>query len=159
MLHTGLPYREGNVALSSPVSRFILTTHHAEDVADSVRGWLRRAETQENIYYFSVEVEAELVGQIFLHDIDKLAGEALVGYHLFEPQWRGQGVGSQALKLLQRFVTMETTLMKLILITSADNSASWRAAEKAGFTYAGPPREDPTGVLLSWRSSNLSIQP
>ncbi len=158
MLHTGLPHREGNVTLSPPVPRVILTAHHADDVAVSVMDWLRRAETQEDIYYFSVEVGAELVGQIFLHDIDKLAGEALVGYHLFESHWRGRGIGSQALKLLQRFVATETTLMKLILITSADNPASRRAAEKAGFTYAGPPREDPTGVLLTWRSSNVSNQ-
>ena len=37
-----------------------------------------------------------------------------------------------------------------IVITSADNAASRRVAEKRGFRHDGAPREDPTGVLLRW---------
>ena len=148
--YAGIGYREGNVALSPPAPQRILVTPHADDVADSVKEWVNRAEVQSDICYFSIEVEGELAGQIFLHDIDLSTGAALVGYHLFEPRWRGRGIGTQALKLLQKYVTADTTLTKLVLITSADNIASRRAAEKAGFTHAGPPLEDPTGILLTW---------
>jgi hypothetical protein len=112
------------------VARLILAAGHADDVRESVKGWLRRAEMDEDIYYFSIHADEELVGQIFLHDIDETAGEALVGYHLFDYQARGRGVGTKALQLLQRFVQTETTLKRLILITSADNAASRRAAER-----------------------------
>ena len=128
----------------------IIAQHHTQDVEESVQEWLRRAKIERDIVYFSVEVGRQLAGQIFLHDIDEQSGEGLVGYHLFQPGWRGRGVGTQALKLLQRFVAAETSLKKLILITSAGNIASRRAAEKAGFAYVGSPHEDPTGVLLTW---------
>jgi hypothetical protein len=51
---------------SSPVARAILTAPCAADVADSVHEWLRRAEIQEDVYYFSIQVGPELVGQILL---------------------------------------------------------------------------------------------
>ncbi len=158
-LHTGSPYQDRDVTLSAPVARLILAAGHADDVRESVKGWLRRAEMDEDIYYFSIHADEELVGQIFLHDIDETAGEALVGYHLFDYQARGRGVGTKALQLLQRFVQTETTLKRLILITSADNAASRRAAEKASFTYVGSPREDPTGVLLTWSTCPSPNQP
>jgi RimJ/RimL family protein N-acetyltransferase len=67
-------------------------------------------------------------------------------------------VGTQALKLLKVFVTNATNLRRLVLITSADNVASRRAAEKAGFLYAGPPQEDPTGIVLVWDAPGSSNQ-
>jgi RimJ/RimL family protein N-acetyltransferase len=90
------------------------------------------------------------VGQIFLHDIEPRQGVSLVGYHLFEREMRGRGIGTRALRLLQRFVIETDELRALVLITSGDNVASRRAAEKAGFVHIGPPREDPTGVALRW---------
>jgi RimJ/RimL family protein N-acetyltransferase len=41
---------------------------------------------------------------------------------------------------------------ELVVITSADNLASRRAAEKCGFVADGTPREDPTGIVLRWRA-------
>jgi ribosomal-protein-serine acetyltransferase len=155
MLHAGSSYEGGNISILAPVPARILAAHHAEDVADAVQEWLQRAQTEDSTYYFSIESGGNLVGQVVLHDIDETAGEALVGYHLFQPEWRGKGIGSTALRLLQHFVAAETDLRTLILITSGDNVASCRAAEKAGFRYVGRPREDPSGVLLTWHTAPL----
>jgi hypothetical protein len=48
-------------------------------------------------------------------------------------------------------VVTNTELNKLVVITTADNVASVRTAEKSGFVQVGAPREDPAGVCLIWR--------
>jgi RimJ/RimL family protein N-acetyltransferase len=120
---------------------------YADDVQGAVQEWSSRAESEHGILYFSIQAGDDVVGQIFLHDIDEYNHEALVGHHLFQQAWRGRGIGSHALILLQQYVTRKTTLKRLMLITAGENIASRRAAKKAGFRYAGSPREDPTGVL------------
>ncbi len=151
-LHSGTPYRVGNVALTAPDRQRIMAAPQDDDVRDAVTEWLSRAEKDQSIYYFAVDVDHVPVGQIFLHDIDDETGEALVGYHLFAKRSRGHGIGTVALQLLKDFVADATGLSRLVLITSADNVASRRAAEKAGFVYVGAPREDRNGVLLVWHT-------
>ncbi|MGH2352707.1 MAG: GNAT family N-acetyltransferase [Chloroflexota bacterium] len=103
------------------------------------------------LFHFSIEWGGTPVGQIMLHDIDRQAHEALVGYHLFEPRFRGQGDGTRTLALLQRFIQEETDLERVVIITSDDNLASQRIAQKCGFVYTGAPREDPVhGVVCQW---------
>jgi RimJ/RimL family protein N-acetyltransferase len=147
---------EGNISVRPPDPAAIRGTTVAPDVAASVATWLSRALERDDVCYFSIyegNYEGErLVGQILLHDIQFPDGEALVGYHLFQTADRGRGIGTVALRLLQRFVIEHTTLTKLVIITSADNLASRRMAERCGFRFSGPPREDPTGVALLWRA-------
>ena len=65
---------------------------------------------------------------------------------------RGRGTGTKMLTLLQRYVREETTLRRLVAITSDDNVASQRIALKCGFVHTGPPREDPVhGMCFEWR--------
>jgi RimJ/RimL family protein N-acetyltransferase len=61
---------------------------------------------------------------------------------------RGRGVGTEAVRLLVRYVRDATDLEMLVIITAGDNVRSRRVAEKNGFTLAGPPREDPTGLCF-----------
>jgi RimJ/RimL family protein N-acetyltransferase len=136
------------VSLRPPDPGALRAAGAGSDVAASVTRWLAEAEARDDVYYFAVCHADELVGQIFLHDIEPNAGEALVGYHLFRPGDRGRGIGARALALLLAFVRDHTALRRLIVITSADNVASRRVAEKNGFRYAGAPREDPDGILL-----------
>jgi RimJ/RimL family protein N-acetyltransferase len=145
-------HAEGNISVRPPDPAAIRGTIVAPDVAASVATWLSRALERDDICYFSIYEGERLVGQILLHDILFPDGEALVGYHLFQPMDRGRGIGTVALRLLQRFVIEHTTLTKLVIITSADNLASRRLAERCGFRFSGPPREDPTGVALLWRA-------
>jgi RimJ/RimL family protein N-acetyltransferase len=125
----------------------------AADVESEVRHWSAEALVRDDIYYFSVfadQLDAP-IGQILLHDMNRGTGESLVAYHLFAPRWRGRGIGTKALHLLQQFVVSETTLTKLIIITSRDNVASQTIAQKGGFTYVGTPWEDPIhGVVFTW---------
>jgi RimJ/RimL family protein N-acetyltransferase len=138
------------VAIGSIEPAFVRTASKSPDIARAGEHWLQRAEQGDDTYYFGVFLGERLVGQILLHDIDPGTGEALVAYHLFEPDLRGRGIGTRALGLLGQFVADETGLRRLVMITSSDNIASRRIAEKNGFVHIGAPREDPSGVLMIW---------
>ena len=155
-LYSGPPLTDpgpgSGVSLVPPDPAAIRRAPVAPDVAGSVDRWLARAAADDADLYFSVLWRGGLVGQILLHDVDRAAGEALVGYHLLEPRFRGQGVGTALLGLLQRYVAAETGLTRLVIITDVENTASRRIAEKCGFSLVGVPREDPLrGVVYEWR--------
>jgi len=157
-LHAGHVYHQGSVSIGPPNPEEVRSFPISADVVDEVNHWLSSAMEHDAVYYFSIWRAEELVGQIFLHDINWQVGEALVGYHLFDPGHRGLGIGTRALTLLKTFVAENTGLAKLVIITSADNLASQRIAQKCNFTYVGVPREDPHGLVYQWANpSHASI--
>lgn len=113
--------------------------------------WLEAAISEDAIIYFSIETDDRLVGEIFVHDIVPDRSEGMVGYHIFNPAERGQGIGRAALDLLLSWVTRETGIHHLFVITREDNDASRRLVEGAGFSYVGPAREDANRVVYEWR--------
>jgi RimJ/RimL family protein N-acetyltransferase len=149
-LHQGDRYREGLVSIGIPNPERIGQALIAEDVAQEVAGSLAWALQAEDVYYFSIYDQEALVGQIFLHDIDWQAGTGMIGYHLFQPSYRGQGIGTKSLGLLQQFVLEATELKQLVIITGEENIASRRMAEKCGFEYIGKAREDAMHVVYQW---------
>ncbi len=112
--------------------------------------WLPAAVTGNDMRYFSVYEGTQLVGQVYLHDIDWQSGEALIGYDLFEPRFRGRGIGTHALTLLQQYAAASTSLTSLIIITVEDNHASRRIAEKCGFVPTGAARENLRWIVWRW---------
>lgn len=150
-LHAGTLYTDDDVSIAPPDPGAVRRAMPSSDVAPNIERWLTEAEARDDVCYFSVYRGAELVGQIMLHDIDEAAGESLVGYHLFEPRFRGRGIGAKALGLLQRFVVRETELRSLVAIAMRDNIASCSVARKSGFVESGAAREDPVnGVVFRW---------
>ncbi len=152
-LHQGQPYKANTVALEAPIPSAINNATLAEDVRASEGHWFAEALKDDSLYYFAVTESGEVVGQVLLHDIDLEANVALVAYALFEPTNRRRGIGTEMLNLLQRFVVEATNIKKLVIITSRDNLASQRIAEKCGFTFIGVSREDPTnGMVFEWEA-------
>jgi RimJ/RimL family protein N-acetyltransferase len=126
--------------------------HQARDTeATWERDYLGESLRDSKVRYFSIIVEGQLVGEIFLHDIGAdRPDSALVGYALFGPQFRGQGFGTEALRLLISEVAGGSELNELVVITAADNVSSRRIAEKNGFVESGLAREDPEAVSYIW---------
>src|SRR4051794_8896956 len=94
-------YYNGDIRISPPNLSEIRQTSINQDVLESVDTWLPLAlKAEREVVYFSIYQQEKLVGQIFLHDGNSQTGEFLVGYHLFQPEYRGQGIGTSALNLL-----------------------------------------------------------
>jgi RimJ/RimL family protein N-acetyltransferase len=150
-IHAGRDYTDGAVSIGPPDLAAIRRAIPDSDVAPPITRWLAAAQARADVYYFGVVWRGRTVGQILLHDMDSSEGTALVAYHLFAARDRGQGVGTAALGLVLRFVMDATSLTRVVSITSRDNLASRRIAQKCGFTFAGAPREDPVnGVVYRW---------
>lgn len=157
MIYGGDPLGRGRVRLTAGSGANLTALADTElwrsaggaltNMRDAIREWTKAAEERDDVVLFEIAVDGEPAGQIFLHDIDEQRGESLVGYHLLA-EHRRRGVGTEALGLLVDHVREETSLETLVIITSGDNMASRRIAEKAGFWLVGPPREDPTGLCF-----------
>ena len=71
---------------------------------------------------------------------------AAAGSHCWEigimlvPEFRGRGYGTQAQRLLARYLFTHTTVHRICAATEVDNIAEQRALEKAGFTREGVTR-------------------
>ena len=149
--YTGQPYGQDQVTIGSPEPNLLPSIVATSDVKDSIEHWFLEAQRREDILYFSIFLDQKLIGQILLHEMNAHTGESLVAYHLFSPQMRGQGIGTQALRLLKSYVLRQTTLKKLVIITSRDNLASQYIARKCEFQDVGTSREDPVnGMVFEW---------
>jgi RimJ/RimL family protein N-acetyltransferase len=146
--HTGSPYTDGSISIGPPDVERIRRAPLAEDVAGDVAHYLATAPYEPSLYYFCVYAGQIPVGQIVLHDINLATGESLIGYCLFAPHLRGRGIGTRALRLLQQYVVEQTTLTRLVIITSTDNLASQTIARKCGFAFTGGAWEDPENLLV-----------
>lgn len=117
-----------------------------ENVVLALESWTKAALERDDVFLFEIAEEGRPVGQVFLHDIDHTTGECLVGYHLLNAEFRGRGIGTEALGLLLEYVREKTALTQLVIITAGDNARPRRIAEKCGFVLAGPAREDQSAL-------------
>jgi RimJ/RimL family protein N-acetyltransferase len=156
-MHSGKTYDKGDVSLAAPNRNAVeaAISGNSEDAA--WRTWREQAATQDDIYYFAIHLNDVVVGELFLHDIDLNAEEALLGYRIFSRTNRGRGIGRQALHLLLEFVGNETSLKRLVIITAEENFPSRRMAEHCGFELVGPAWEDPQMVVYEWKSSQAQL--
>lgn len=148
MFYRGRCYTQDRVSIGPFDPSFLKFASVASDVREPARHWVSESAGREDILYFSIFLGKELSGQILLHDLNTQTWESLVAFHLFSTQIRGQGIGTQALRLLQSYVMSQTVLRKLVIITSRDNLASQRIAQKCGFQYGGSSREDPVNEMV-----------
>jgi RimJ/RimL family protein N-acetyltransferase len=149
---TQVSYHEGDISIHPPDPAAIRNTPVDAEAADSVKYWLPLAlDEEQTVIYFSISRQGQLVGHIFLHDMNQVTGEALIGYYLFQPHYRGQGIGAKALRLLLRYASDHTEFHHLVIITGEENVASRRIAEKCGFSCTGPAREGPPLICYEWR--------
>ncbi|NND04021.1 MAG: GNAT family N-acetyltransferase [Acidimicrobiia bacterium] len=80
------------------------------------------------------------VGLVFL-GLDRVRGQCRLGYWLI-PSARGQGRGTQAVRLASRWVLNETHVHRLVARVALDNEASLTLLRRLGFVKEG--------VLRSW---------
>jgi RimJ/RimL family protein N-acetyltransferase len=118
--------------------------------------WFATAESDDAIIYFSVEAQGDIVGEVFLHDIDPTRSEALVGYRVFNIARRVSGIGTRALGLLVDWSISRGKLDSVVVITRTDNLASRRLAHRLGFSYMGLAREGRERVVYRRRLSGVT---
>ena len=92
-----------------------------------------------NMINFAIDINGEVVGGIGLNKIE--GHKAEIGYWLAEKYW-GQGVMTQAVKLVTEFGFKKLKLKRIYAYVFSWNKASMKVLEKAGYKLEGILRKD-----------------
>jgi aminoglycoside 6'-N-acetyltransferase len=91
---------------------------------------------------FVVEVDGEVIGAVQFDEVeDPMYRSGSIDLYLTTPR-HGQGLGSEAVRVLARYLIQERGHHRLTIDPAADNAAAIRAYEKVGFR--------PVGVMRSY---------
>lgn len=104
---------------------------------DSAAAFLEVAGRQNPTTFFAITTEHEAIGGIGISpnsDVHRLTAE--MGYWLAEPYW-GKGIMTETVTRFVEFVFERFPLVRVYAEPYADNRASCRVLEKAGFTVEG----------------------
>ena len=91
----------------------------------------------DGMYSFAVTENDACIGCISLtrgENIHRLTGE--LGYYIARERW-GRGYATRAVREICRYVFENTDIVRICAEPFADNAASCRVLEKAGFTLEG----------------------
>jgi RimJ/RimL family protein N-acetyltransferase len=86
---------------------------------------------------WAIDVDGEAAGSIgivLLSDVERVSAE--IGYWLGETFW-GQGIVTEALQAVTRAALRDFELTRIFALPFADNAASVRVLEKAGYALEG----------------------
>lgn len=99
--------------------------------------FLRHVTTAERQTNLAIEVDGQAAGGIgFVRGSDVERFSAEIGYWLGEQHW-GRGIVTEALRLVTAHAFGSFNLLRLFALPFADNLASARVLEKAGYAREG----------------------
>ena len=118
-------------------------------LADAER-WIAFTRQQDPQTHFAIEVHNEAVGGIGLErksDVERCSAE--IGYWLGEDLW-GKGIATAAVRTLSSYGIEVLSLSRIFAIPFANNLASTRVLEKAGYVREGVMRRGAIkeGIIL-----------
>lgn len=137
------PWRDSDVDALAEHANNINVAKHLRDrfphpyTRQHAREFLAFAASLEDQSNLAIEVDGGAVGAIGYvpgHDIERFSAE--IGYWLGEEYW-GRGIATEALRLTTEHAFGQRRLLRLFALPFAENSASLRVLEKAGFVREG----------------------
>lgn len=94
-------------------------------------------------YGRTIYVDGKYIGDIWCYCIDKNdIPNGMVSYCIFEPEYYGKGIATEALRLFIAEIVLRFNLRSLGAFTFASNIASIRVLEKNGFSKREEFQED-----------------
>ena len=104
---------------------------------------------------FVIEAEGEIIGAIqYDEETDPMYRRAGIDIYLTTSR-HGQGLGSEAVRVLARYLIEERGHHRLTIDPAADNAAAIRAYEKVGFRAVGVMRSYERGPDGTWHDGLL----
>lgn len=115
---------------------------------DEHRSWFARKLKDENCTIFIALMDTHEVGQVRFDCVDH---QAVVSVSM-SPAWRGMGLGGAVIQAATLRVAADRRLEGITAEILAENVASIRCFESAGYERCGR-RDSPRGEVLSYRST------
>ncbi len=130
-----------------------LTSIRSEPAIEQRWGALEDGEMDEFVREdttFVIEVDGEVVGAVQYGEVDDpMYRSANIDLYVTTPR-HGQGLGSEAVRILARHLIEERGHHRLTIDPAADNAAAIRAYEKVGFRRVGIMRSYERGPDGTW---------
>jgi RimJ/RimL family protein N-acetyltransferase len=99
--------------------------------------FLEHATSTAPVAHFAIEVDDQAVGGVgFVRGTDVERYSAEIGYWLGESLW-GRGIATESVSLVTDYIFSELDILRLFALPFADNTASRRVLEKAGYACEG----------------------
>ena len=114
----------------------------AQTMVDSEEFLSRMLQSSHNAYNFVIAdaQDGSYIGQCDLFRLDWRLRLGELGMVIGDKSWRGQGIGTEALELLEGFAFRTLGLERLELEVHMDNQPALHCYRKAGFTLEGVKR-------------------
>jgi len=134
------PWTDADVASLVEHADNINVARHLRDrfphpyTKQNARDFLKYAASSPDPSNLAIEVDGRAVGAIGYvagADVERFSAE--IGYWLGEAFW-GRGIGTEALRLVTEHAFRDRHFLRLFALPFADNAASARVLEKAGYT-------------------------
>lgn len=124
-------------------TRFLSTRYWpAQTETDTQEFLSRMLQSSHNAYNFVIadRSDGHYIGQLDVFRLDWRLRQGEIGMVIARGEERGQGIGTEALKLLEQFVFRTLGLERLELEVHMDNAPALACYRKAGFTLEGVKR-------------------
>lgn len=121
-----------DAAVAVPFGQYPRTVSSKNDLK-----WLYEPDSDMQRYAIVLLEGDLLIGSISLHNIDHLNRNAFIGIFIGEKEQRGNGYGTEALRLLLNYGFKTMNLHNIMLTVHADNDAGIACYKKAGFQEVG----------------------
>jgi aminoglycoside 6'-N-acetyltransferase len=135
-----------------------LTSIRSEPEIERRWGVLEDGEMEEFVtdeHSFAIELDGEVIGAVQFDEVeDPMYRSANIDLYLTTPR-HGQGLGSEAVRILARYLIEERGHHRLTIDPATDNAAAIRAYEKVGFRPVGVMRSYERGPDGTWHDGLL----
>jgi aminoglycoside 6'-N-acetyltransferase len=135
-----------------------LTSIRSEPAIERRWGALEEGEMDEFVHEdttFVIEVDGEVLGAVQYGEVeDPMYRSANIDLYVTTSR-HGQGLGSEAVRVLARYLIDERGHHRLTIDPAADNTAAIRAYEKVGFRPVGIMRSYERGPDGTWHDGLL----
>jgi ribosomal-protein-alanine N-acetyltransferase len=142
------PYLKGdeqamyqNWAADEEVCRYLTWAPHEslESTRQIVSEWAS-CYGSDTFYHWGITLDGLLIGDIAVVNWNEASEWAEIGYCLGRPWW-GQGIMTEALQSVMRYLFESVGFHRISLRHLAQNTASGRVMQKAGLQYEGTMRD------------------
>lgn len=106
-----------------------------KETEESLSRYVARSRDNPAEYLFGLFNKNELIATSRTHDIDQRAGKAHIGVLVFSNEHEGKGYATQLVQAVCDFLKDNLNISKISAGIMADNIASKRCFEKAGFHF------------------------
>jgi len=112
----------------------------AQDAVEFITATLNAEKDSQ--YAFAITYNGQVIGSIGVFRKDNVHRfTAELGYYIAEPYW-GKGIMTEAVKQMSAFVFANTDIVRIFAEPYANNTASCRVLEKAGYQFEGVLRKN-----------------